>query len=70
MTNNILCFLLGLFISAFVCYKYMTNFLIEKRYKDLNITKYDSKVDKFIVKDSVMLKSGDLLYLINGTTKW
>jgi hypothetical protein len=40
---------------------------IEQRAKELNILRYDSKTDKFIIKDSVYIDNFDLEYLKYGT---
>ena len=40
---------------------------IEKRARELNLLKYDSKQNKFIIKDSVYIDNFDLEYLKNGT---
>lgn len=60
---------IGEAIGWYVCMQLQFPSTIEQRLKDLDLMKYDSKTEKFIPKDSVILRSSEINYLINGTTK-
>lgn len=60
--------IIGELIGGFVYQNMELPNEIEKRAKELNILKYDSKINKFIVKDSVYIDNFDLEYLKHGTT--
>lgn len=42
---------------------------IEQRAKELNLLKYDSKLNKFVIKDSVTIDNYDFEYLKHGSLK-
>jgi len=42
---------------------------IEQRAKELNLLKYDSKLNKFVIKDSVTIDNYDFEYLKHGILK-
>lgn len=60
--------IIGELIGGFV-YEYMElPNKIEQRAKEINIVTYDSKQNKFIIKDSVTIDNYDLEYLKYGKT--
>jgi len=42
---------------------------LEKRAMDLNIMRYDSKLDRFTPKDTIIINGGELNYLLKGITE-
>ena len=65
----VICLFVSVGISGYYAYYYAIPRIIQKRMTDLSLVRYDSKIDKMIVKDSLFLTSEDLLYIINGNTK-
>lgn len=61
--------LLGQIIGYYVYVNGIMPRDIEERAKELNIVKYDSKTNSFIIKDSVYINNFDLEYLKYGTMK-
>jgi hypothetical protein len=57
-------------ITSFLYYQIQVPKVIEKRMKSLDLMEYDSKSDKFIMKDSILINSGDLNYIKYGTTNY
>lgn len=43
--------------------------IIEIRLRNCGLMRYDGTTDNFIVKDTVCANSGDLYYILHGTTK-
>ena len=63
-----ICFALGFYGSKLI--KYETGETIEKRYKALDLMRFDSKSNAFIPKsDSLVISKWDLWYIQHGTTK-
>jgi len=61
--------IIGQIIGYWFCvYMEMPN-KIEERLKNLDLMKYDSKTDKYIPKDCVVVRGVEINYLIKGTTK-
>ena len=61
--------IIGEIIGGFVYQHMELPSEIEKRAKELNILKYDSKQNKFIVKDIVTIDNYDFEYLKHGSLK-
>lgn len=62
-------FFFGIIISCLLMYYYSMPRLIEKRAVELNMVKYNSKEDEFLIKDSITLSSDDFNYLKHGSFK-
>jgi hypothetical protein len=61
--------IIGEIIGAWAYHEIELPNVIEKRAKELNILKYDSKTDKYIIKDSVCINNYDFEYLKNSKIK-
>jgi hypothetical protein len=62
-------FFFGIVIGVCGLYFFAMPRFIEKRALDLNIIKYNSKEENFVIKDSITLSSDDLNYLKYGSFK-
>lgn len=61
--------MLGGFIGYIIYEKLIMPNEIKHRIHNLGFMKYDGKTDKFIIKDSILIRDMELYYLIHGTTK-
>ena len=61
--------IVGNIVGGYLTYNYVMPKIMEKRMTDLSLLRYDSKLDNMVAKDSVNLKSGDLIYILYGNTK-